>query len=279
VRASATRLANRESTMGPRTSLLLILGVLGAIMIRMSVFTVDAREHAVKFRIGRIVDSTYEPGLHFKIPLFENVARYPNRVLILDENSREQFLTGEKKSLIVNYYVNWRVVDPAQYYRSVRADKETAEARLSAIVKEGIRAAIGRRTLQEVVSAERTELMAEMLVQVQERPPELGIEVVDVRVKRIDLADDVSESVFSRMRQERTAVATQLRAEGEEEYVRVRADADRQRTVILAEGPGLLRVLSQHAGVPRIDRQRSRRARLETRQRVLQVPAEPGRLR
>jgi membrane protease subunit HflC len=221
--------------MGPRTSLLLILTVLAAILIRMSVFTVDAREHAVKFRIGRIVDSTYEPGLHFKMPFFENVARYPNRVLILDENSREQFLTGEKKSLIVDYYVNWRVIDPAQYYRAVRADRATAEARLSAIVKEGIRAAIGRRTLQEVVSAERTELMREMLTQVQERSPELGIEVADVRVKGIDLAKDVSEAVFRRMRQERTAVATQLRAEGEEEYVRVRADAERQRTVILAE--------------------------------------------
>jgi membrane protease subunit HflC len=215
--------------------LLLILGVLAVIVIRMSVFTVDTREHAVKFRIGRIVDSTYEPGLHFKIPFFENVARYPNRVLILDENSRERFLTGEKKNLIVDYFVNWRVVDPAQYYRAVSADEDTAEQRLAAIVKEGIRAAIGRRTLQEVVSAERTELIQEMLVLVQERSPELGIEVVDVRVKRIDLAEEVSESVFSRMRQERLAVATQLRAEGEEEYVRVRADAERQRTVILAE--------------------------------------------
>jgi membrane protease subunit HflC len=221
---------------GPRTNLVLILAVFAAILIRMSVFTVDAREHAVKFRIGRIVDSAYEPGLHFKLPFFENVARYPNRVLILDENTRERFLTGEKKNLIVDYYVNWRIVDPAQYYRAVRpADIATAEARLSAIVKDGIRAAIGRRTLQEVVSAERTELTQEMLVQVQERSPELGIEVADVRVKRIDLAEDVSESVFQRMRQERTAVATQLRAEGEEEYVRVRADADRQRTVILAE--------------------------------------------
>ncbi len=221
--------------MGPRINLLLILGVLAAIVIRMSLFTVDTREHAVKFRIGRIVESAYAPGLHFKIPFFENVARYPNRVLILDENSRERFLTGEKKNLIVDYYVNWRVVDPAQYYRAVRADEATAEQRLSAIVKEGIRAAIGRRTLQEVVSAERTELMREMLLAVQERPPELGIEVVDVRVKRIDLAEDVSESVFQRMRQERLAVATQLRAEGEEEYVRIRADAERQRTVILAE--------------------------------------------
>ena len=221
--------------MGLRVNLLLILGVVAAILLRMSVFTVDTREYAMKFRIGRIVRSDYAPGLHFKIPFFENVARYPNRVLILDENTRERFLTGEKKNLIVDYYVNWRVIDPDQHYRAVRADEVIAEQRLSAIVKEGIRAAIGRRTLQEVLSAERTELMQEMLLEVQERPPELGIEVVDVRVKRIDLAEDVSESVFQRMRQERTAVATQLRAEGEEEYVRVRADADRQRTVILAE--------------------------------------------
>lgn len=221
--------------MSPRTNLLLILAVLAAIVIRMSVFTVDTREHGVKFRIGRIVESNYTPGLHFKLPFFENVARYPKRVLIFDEESRERFLTGEKKNLIVDYFVNWRVVDPAQYYRAVRADQATAEQRLSAIVKEGIRAAIGRRTLQEVVSAERTELMQEMLLDVQDRSPELGIEVLDVRVKRIDLAEDVSESVFSRMRQERTSVATQLRAEGEEEYVQVRADADRQRTVILAE--------------------------------------------
>lgn len=221
--------------MSSRINFFLIVGVLAVVVIRMSVFTVDAREHAVKFRMGRIVQSEYTPGLHFKLPLFENVARYPNRVLIFDEDSRERFLTGEKKNLTVDYYVNWRVIDPAQYYRAVGADEDTAEQRLSAIVKEGIRAAIGRRTLQEVVSAERTELLESMLVDVQARSPELGIEVLDVRVKRIDLAEDVSESVFSRMRQERVGVAAQLRSEGEEEYVRVRADAERQRTVILAE--------------------------------------------
>jgi modulator of FtsH protease HflC len=221
--------------MNPRMNLLLIIGVLAVIVIRLSVFTVDAREHAVKFRIGRIVEDNYQPGLHFKIPFFENVARYPNRVLIYDEDSRERFLTGEKKNLIVDYFVNWRVVDPAQYYRAVSADEDIAQQRLAAIIKEGIRVAIGRRTLQEVVSAERTELMEDMLVEVQERSPELGIQVLDVRVKRIDLADEVSESVFRRMSQERVGVATQLRAEGEEEYARIRADADRQRTVILAE--------------------------------------------
>jgi membrane protease subunit HflC len=221
--------------MNPRLNLLLILGVVAVVVIRMSVFTVDTREHAVKFRIGRIVEDNYAPGLHFKIPFFENVARYPNRVLIYDEDSRERFLTGEKKNLIVDYFVNWRVVDPAQYYRAVGADEDIAQQRLAAIIKEGIRVAIGRRTLQEVVSAERTELMEDMLLEVQERSPELGIQVLDVRVKRIDLAEEVSESVFRRMSQERVGVATQLRAEGEEEYVRTRAEAERERTVILAE--------------------------------------------
>jgi membrane protease subunit HflC len=221
--------------MGPRLNLLLIVAVIAVIVIRMSVFTVDTREHAVKFQVGRIVHSDYEPGLHFKIPFFENVARYPNTILNYDEDTEERFLTGEKKNVIVDYFVTWRIVDPAQYYRSVRGDETAAEQRLSAIVKEGIKAAISQRTLQEVVSAERAELMAEMLVQVQERSPELGIEVIDVRVKRIDLSDEVSDSVYNRMRQERTAVAMQWRAEGEEEYERVRAEADRQRTVILAE--------------------------------------------
>jgi membrane protease subunit HflC len=221
--------------MTPRFNFFLVVAVLAFIVLRNSMFTVDAREYALKFQIGRIVRADYSPGLHFKIPFFENVVRYPNRILNYDETSQERFLTGEKKNLIVDYFVMWRIVDPSQYYRAVGGDEDNAEQRLSAIVKEGIRAAISQRTLQEVVSAERAELMAEMLVKVQERSPELGIEVVDVRVKRIDLSEEVSESVYSRMRQERVRVATQLRAEGEEEFERIRADADRQRTVILAE--------------------------------------------
>jgi membrane protease subunit HflC len=200
----------------------------------MSVFTVDTREHALKFRIGRIVEANYEPGLHFKLPFFENVTRYPNRILTFDEDSEERFLTGEKKNVMVDYFVTWRVVDPSQYYRAVGGDEQSAQQRLSAIVKEGIRAAISRRTLQEVVSAERTELIEEMLAQVRDLS-ELGIEVVDVRVKRIDLSAEVSGSVFDRMRQERMSVAAQWRAEGDEEFARIRADADRERTVILAE--------------------------------------------
>ncbi len=220
--------------MSPRTNLILVIAVLALLVGRMSMFTVDEREHAIKFRFQEIVKSDYEAGLHFKIPFVNNVEKYPDRILNYEE-SEERFLTGEKKNLIVDYFVTWRIIDPAQYYRSVRGEEQFAEQRLSAIIKEGIKAEFGRRTVQEVVSAERTELMSQMLVQAGQRAPELGIEVKDVRVKRIELSDEVSGSVFSRMQQERLRVATQLRAEGSEESERIRSDADRQRTVILAE--------------------------------------------
>jgi modulator of FtsH protease HflC len=220
--------------MSARVNLLLIVTVLAAILLRMSVFAVDEREHVVKFQFQKIVKADYQPGLHFKIPIVNDIARYPKRILTYDR-AEEKFLTGEKKNLIVEYFVTWRIVDPAQYYRSVGGDKDSAIERLSAIVKEGIKAAISQRTVQEVVSAERAELMADMLTQVRARSPELGIQVVDVRVKRIDLSDEVSDSVYERMKQERKRVATQLRAEGDEQYVRIKADADRQRTVILSE--------------------------------------------
>jgi membrane protease subunit HflC len=213
---------------------MLIVAVVALLLGRMSVFTVDEREHAIKFRFQEIIKSDYEPGLHFKIPFVNAVAKYPDRVLNYEE-SEERFLTGEKKNLIVDYFVTWRIVDPANYYRTLRGEELFAEQRLSAIIKEGIKAEFGRRTVQEVVSAERSELMSQLLVEAGERAPELGIEVVDVRVKRIELSDEVSGSVFSRMQQERFRVAAQLRAEGSEESERIRSDADRQRTVILAE--------------------------------------------
>ena len=220
--------------MSPRTNLFLIVGVLVLLVGRMSVFTVDEREFAVKFRFGEIVKADYEPGLQWKIPFVNTIAKYPDRILNYEE-SEERFLTGEKKNLIVDYFITWRIIDPGQYFRAVRGDELFAEQRLSAIIREGIKAEFGRRTVQEVVSAERSEIMQAMLAQAGQRAPELGIEVVDVRVMRIELSDEVSGSVFSRMQQERARVAAQLRAEGSEESERIRSDADRQRTVILAE--------------------------------------------
>jgi modulator of FtsH protease HflC len=218
----------------PRLNLLLIATVLIVILARMSVFTVDQRDYAVKFQFREIVQADYKPGLHFKVPFVQNVERYPKRIINF-EHQEEKFLTGEKKNLIVDYFVMWRIIDPAQYYRSVRGDEGLAVERLSAIIKEGIKAAISQRTVQQVVSAERSELMEEMLKTARERMPELGIQVIDVRLKRINFPDEVSESVYNRMRQERQRVASQWRAEGDEEYERIRADADRQRTVILSE--------------------------------------------
>ena len=220
--------------MSPRFNLILVGLVLFVTAVRMTVFTVDEREHVIKFRFGEIVKSDYQPGLHFKIPFVNNIARYPDRILTYEE-SEERFLTGEKKNLIVDYFITWRITDPAQYYRSARGDEIFAEQRLSAIIREGIKAEFSRRTVQEVVAAERSELMNQMLVTASTQAPALGLEVVDVRVMRIELSDEVSGSVFSRMQQERGRVAAQLRAEGEEEAERIRADADRQRTVILAE--------------------------------------------
>jgi membrane protease subunit HflC len=220
--------------MSPRFNLILVFVVLGVTLVRTTVFTVDEREHAIKFRFGEIVQADYEPGLHFKIPFVNTIQKYPDRVLTYRE-SQERFLTGEKKNLIVDYFITWRISDPGQYFRSVRGDELFAQQRLSAIIREGIKAEFSRRTVVEVVSAERSEIMAQMLVQAKQRAPELGVEVVDVRVMRIELSDEVSDSVYARMQQERARVAAQLRAEGSEESERIRADADRQRTIILAE--------------------------------------------
>ena len=220
--------------MSPRFNLMLVGVVVAVMALRMTVFTVDEREHVIKFRFGEIVKSDYEPGLHFKIPFVNNIARYEDRILTFEE-SEERFLTGEKKNLIVDYFITWRIIDPAQYYRSARGDELFAEQRLSAIIREGIKAEFSQRTVQEVVAAERSELMNQMLLTAANQAPALGLEVVDVRVMRIELSDEVSDSVFQRMQQERGRVAAQLRAEGEEEAERIRADADRQRTVILAE--------------------------------------------
>ena len=220
--------------MSPRLNVLLIVVVVVAVVVRMSVFTVDEREHAIKLEFSEIIKSDYQPGLHFKWPFIDRIARYPDRILNY-EHPDEKFLTGEKKNLVVDYFVTWRIEDPAQYYRSVGGDETAAVERMSAIVKEGIKAAISQRTVQEVVSADRSELLEAMLTQARERSKALGIEIVDVRVKRIDLSEEVSDSVYQRMQQERKRVAAQYRAEGDEEYERIRAEADRQRTVILAE--------------------------------------------
>ena len=218
--------------MSPKISAFLVVSVIVAIIVSMSAFIVDEREHALKFQLGEIVRSNYEPGLHFKWPFVQSVVKYPNRILVSRE-SEERFLTGENNNLVVDYFMTWRIADAAQYYSRVR-NEQAAVDRLNAVVKEGIKAAVSRREVQEVVSAERSELMDQMLVDVRASLVEYGIEVVDVRVMRIDLEEAVSEAVFLRMAEERRRQAENLRAEGDREAERIRAGADRERTEIVS---------------------------------------------
>jgi len=207
---------------------------LAFVALTMTVFYVDQRELAVKFRFGEIVDSEFEPGLHFKIPIVNNVQFFPKRILTIN-NPQELFLTFEKKNLLVDFFVKWRIIDVADFYRATRGEQLISAQRLLEIVKDGIRAEFAKRTVVEVVSAERRALMGDVLANARNDAKQLGIDVIDVRVKRIELADEVSEAVFNRMRQERARTASELRAEGAENAERIRAEADRERTVILAE--------------------------------------------
>ena len=215
-------------------SALSIIAIIVVGLIYGSVFTVGERDLAIKFRFSEIVDSEYEPGLHFKLPYVNSVAFYPKRLLTIN-NPQEQFLTKEKKNLYVDFFVKWRITDVATYYRATGGDANRAASRLLEIVKDGIRAEFAKRTVPEVVSAERREIMADMLTNARDNAVQLGIEVVDVRVKRIEFSSDVSESVFRRMREERSRVAAELRAEGAENAERIKAEADRERTILLAE--------------------------------------------
>jgi membrane protease subunit HflC len=220
--------------MSGRASTILIILALVVALLSASVFTVDEREYAIKLRFGEILRTDYQPGLHFKVPFVHNVVKYDDRILTRN-NPTEEFLTQEKKNLKVDFYVKWRITDPGQYYQAVGGDELIATGRLIEIIKDGIRAEFAKRTVQQVVTADRREIMDDMMVTAGATARALGIEVVDVRVKRLDLPDEVSESVFNRMRQERARIAAQLRAEGAETAERIRSEADRDRTITLAE--------------------------------------------
>lgn len=219
-----------------RLSINVLLAAVALIVFAGSLFLfqVNERELALKLRFGEIIEDAYEPGLHFKFPFVNNVRKYEDRLLTIN-NPQEQFLTKEKKNLYVDFFVKYRISDVGTFYRASQGEQSIAAQRLLEIVKDGIRAEFAKRTVPEVVSAERREIMDDMLVKAQQNALELGIDVVDLRVKRIEFSDEVSESVFRRMREERSRFAAELRAEGAENAEEIRASADRERTVILAE--------------------------------------------
>ncbi|MFC1602962.1 protease modulator HflC [Pseudomonadota bacterium] len=196
-------------------------------------FKVQEWELALKLRWGKIVDADYEPGLHFLMPIVNNVRKFDARIQTLDTEP-QRFLTAEKKDVIVDSFAKWRITDVAQYYRSTGGRITTASRLLSERINTSLRDEFGKRTIQEVISGERAEIMALLTKDSDAKAAELGIEVIDVRVKQIDLPQEVSGSVFDRMRAERLRVASELRAQGAEEAEKIRADADRQGTVIIA---------------------------------------------
>jgi membrane protease subunit HflC len=218
----------------PRSKLWVgVLAVL-AIALSFSVFTVKQWEKALLLQLGRVVSADFEPGLHFKLPIVQNVAKFDSRIQTL-QSEPELYLTSEKKNVLVDSFVMWRVTDVENFYTATGGSLARGAARLSEIVRKGLKDEFGKRTIQEVVSGKRSDVMDILTVTANTQAKPFGIHIVDVRIKRIDLPAEVSSSVYQRMQAERQRVARDFRSRGEEEAKRIRARAEREREVILAE--------------------------------------------
>lgn len=204
------------------------------LVVWVSVFIVDERQKAILFKFGEIITADYGPGIYFKIPLINNVRKFDDRILTIDQKP-ERFLTVEKKDLIVDSYVKWRITDVVKYFKTTQGDELIAGRLLYENINNGLRDEFGKRTIQEVIAGDRTEIMGIMTAQASEKAKTIGVEVIDVRIKKIDYPTKVSESVYRRMRAEREREARDHRSKGAEASERIRADADRQSSVTLAE--------------------------------------------
>lgn len=213
----------------------LLVGI-GAVftLFMMSVFTVTETEKAIKFKLGEIVESDYAAGLHFKLPFINNVKKFDARILTLD-SSPERFLTAEKKNVIVDSFVKWRIGDVRVFYTAVAGDIYQANVRLDQIIKDAFRSEFSKRDIKQLVSTDRSVVRKALIASTREAAANLGVEIVDVQVKRIDLPSEVSQSVYRRMEAERARVAREFRSQGAEAAERVRADADKQKEIILAD--------------------------------------------
>jgi len=215
------------------TYLMVLVAIL--VILSASLYTVDQRQNAMVFQLGEVVAVKKTPGLYFKIPLVQNVRFFDTRILTMDAADPERFITSEKKNVLVDSYIKWRVVDVTQYYVSVGGDETRAQIRLNQTVNDGLRAEFGKRTIHEVVSGQREDIMNLIRTKADSDARKIGVQVVDVRIKRVDLPETVSVDVFRRMEAERKRVANELRSTGAAEAEKIKADADKQKEVIVAE--------------------------------------------
>jgi modulator of FtsH protease HflC len=210
--------------------------VVAAVAFRACAFIVDQRQFAIVFALGQVKEVISEPGLHFKLPPpFQNVVYVDKRILTIDTPQTDRVQTSEKKNLLVDSFVKWRIVDARRYWVSFQGTERAAGERISTLVRDAMNQAVNKRTVNDITSRERDKAMDEIRVAVQERVKDVGVEIVDVRLKRVDFAPEISESVFRRMEAERKRVANEQRSIGSAEGEKIRADADRQREVLLAE--------------------------------------------
>jgi membrane protease subunit HflC len=211
-----------------------VLVLVAGVLLSMSTFIVHERELAIKFKLGEIVAADYKPGIYFQIPIINNVKKFDSRILTMDTPA-ERFLTAEKKNVIVNSFAKWRIVDPKTFYTATAGDERQAIARMASIINNELKGQIASKNMREVISGERATIMQAVTDNAGVKIQDLGIELIDVRIKKVELPENVSNNVYLRMSAERETVAKEFRSRGEEKAKQIRANADRQREEILSE--------------------------------------------
>ena len=214
---------------------ILALVVAIVLVLSQSLYTVDQKQYAIKFQLGEFIDAKTEAGLYFKVPLVQNIKFYDRRILTLDAPEPARITTSEKKPLRVDFIAYWRIVDVRKYYQSVTGDEEAAKTRLGQTIRANLAQEINKRTIHETISTERNAIMNETRLKADAEARTIGVEIVDVRMRRVELPDEVLAQVYQRMESERKRVANELRSQGGAESEKIRADAERQRDVILAD--------------------------------------------
>jgi len=214
---------------------ILALAIAALLVLSQAIYTVDQRQYAIKFQLGEFIDAQTEAGLYFKIPLVQNVRFFDRRILTLDAPKPDRITTSEKKPLNVDFIAYWRIVDVRKYYQSVTGDEELAKQRLAQTIRAILGQEINKRTIHEAISTERDKIMATTRQRADLDAKQIGVEIVDVRLRRVELPEEVLAQVYQRMESERKRVANELRSQGAAESEKIRADADRQREVILAD--------------------------------------------